>query len=103
MPRRDTLPLRIACWSSLFDSSEELSMTKSNFTRRDFLTGVAGTALSYAIDAPAQTPAGPRPNITVRIAQDLAVLDPASRTGPWEGNVIRVVFQRLMKQKPNSA
>ena len=57
-------------------------MTTSHFNRRDFLTSVAGTALVYALDAPAQT--GPRPNITVRIAQDLAVLDPASRTGPWK-------------------
>ena len=73
------------------------------FNRRDFLTGVAGTALAYAIDAPAQTTTGPRTNITVRIDRDLAVLDPAGRTGPWDGNVIRVVQQRLMKQKPNSS
>ena len=71
--------------------------------RRDFLTGVAGTALAYAIDAPAQTASGPRTNITVRIDRDLAVLDPAARTGPWDGNVIRCVQQRLMKQKPNSS
>src|SRR5258705_4806653 len=73
------------------------------FNRRDFLTGVAGTALAYALDAPAQTGSGPRTNITVRIDRDLAVLDPAARTGPWDGNVIRVVQQRLMKQKPNSS
>jgi len=76
-------------------------MTTSPFNRRDFLTSIAGTALVYAIDAPAQT--GPRPNITVRIDRDLAVLDPAHRTGPWEGNVMRVVYQRLMRQKANSA
>jgi len=73
------------------------------FNRRDFLTGVAGSALAYAIDAPAQTGTGPRTNITVRIDRDLAVLDPAGRTGPWDGNVIRCVQQRLMKQKPNSS
>ena len=39
----------------------------------------------------------------MRIDRDLAVLDPADRTGPWDGNVIRVVHQRLMKQKPNSS
>jgi len=76
-------------------------MTNSRFNRRDFLASVGGTALAYALDAPAQT--GPRTSITVRIDRDLAVLDPANRTGPWDGNVMRVVFQRLMKQKPNSA
>ena len=75
-------------------------MTTSHFNRRDFFTSIAGGALAYAIDAPAQT--GPRTSITVRIAQDLAVLDPADRKGPWDGNVIRVVYQRLLKQKPNS-
>jgi len=76
-------------------------MTNFHFNRRDFLASVGGTALAYALDAPAQT--GPRTSITVRIDRDLAVLDPANRTGPWDGNVMRVVFQRLMKQKPNSA
>ena len=74
-----------------------------HFNRRDFLTGVGGTALAYALDATAQTGTGPRTNITVRIDRDLAVLDPADRKGPWDGNVIRVVHQRLMKQKPNSS
>jgi hypothetical protein len=81
---------------------QETPMTDT-FNRRDFLTGVAGTALAYAIDAPAQTASAPRTNITVRIDRDLAVLDPAARTGPWDGNVIRCVHQRLMKQKPNSS
>ena len=76
-------------------------MTTSHFNRRDFLTSVAGGALAYAIDAPAQT--GPRTNITVRIDRDLAVIDPFDRKGPWDGNVARVVHQRLMKQKPNSS
>ena len=76
-------------------------MTTSHFNRRDFLSTVAGSALAYAIDAPAQT--GPRTNITVRIDRDLAVIDPADRKGPWDGNVARVVHQRLMKQKPNSS
>ncbi len=76
-------------------------MTNAHFNRRDFLVTVGGSALAYALDVRAQT--GPRTSITVRIDRDLAVLDPAHRTGPWEGNVMRVVFQRLMRQKPNSA
>lgn len=76
-------------------------MTKDTFGRRDFLATIGGAALVHALDASAQT--GPRSSITVRIDRDLAVLDPANRTGPWDGNVMRVVFQRLMKQKPNSA
>jgi hypothetical protein len=28
------------------------------------------------------------PTSPVRIDRDLAVLDPAARTGPWDGNVI---------------
>jgi peptide/nickel transport system substrate-binding protein len=76
-------------------------MTTSHFNRRDFLTTIAGGALAYTIDVPAQT--GPRTNITVRIDRDLAVIDPIDRKGPWDGNVIRVVHQRLMKQKPNSS
>ncbi|WP_204310922.1 hypothetical protein, partial [Stenotrophomonas maltophilia] len=35
--------------------------------------------------------------------RDLTVLDPAFRQGPHDGNVIRVVYQRLIAQKPNSA
>jgi hypothetical protein len=50
--------------------------------RRDFLTGVASTALAYALDARTQT-AGSATNITLRIG-DLAVLDPARSTGPWQ-------------------
>ena len=76
-------------------------MTTFHFNRRAFLASVGGTALAYALDAPGET--GPRTSITVRIDRDLAVLDPANRTGPWDGNVMRVVFQRLMKQKPNSS
>jgi len=76
-------------------------MTTFRFSRRGFLGTLAGSALVCAIDAPAEN--RPHPNITVRIARDLAVLDPANRTGPWDGNVMRVVFQRLMTQKPNSS
>ena len=58
-------------------------MTTPRFNRREFLGTLAGSALVYAVEAPAQ--AGPRPNITVRIDRDLAILDPANRTGPWDG------------------
>jgi peptide/nickel transport system substrate-binding protein len=77
-----------------------MSMT---LTRRTFLASTAATAMaaSWGHTAAAQT--GPRDKIVVRIDRDLANLDPAYRTGPWDGNVCRVVFQRLMKQKPNSA
>src|SRR5262249_1843904 len=80
------------------------AMTR-NFNRRQLLAGTAGAALATAL-APrheAQAQAGPRTSIAVRIDRDLEVLDPAARTGPWDGNVIRSVFQRLVKQKPNSA
>jgi peptide/nickel transport system substrate-binding protein len=72
------------------------------FNRRDFLTGVAGPR-SPTRSTRLRKRTGPRTNITVRIDRDLAVLDPAGRTGPWDGNVIRCVQQRLMKQKPNSS
>ena len=68
--------------------------------RRDFLAAIAGSTLVYTAEA--QTPSGPRPSITVRIDRDLVNLDPANRTGPWDGNVMRAVYQRLMRQKPNS-
>ena len=76
-------------------------MTKLRFNRREFLGTIAGSALVYAVDAPAQT--GPRTTLNVRIDRDIVVIDPAHRTGPQDGNISRVVFQRLMKQKPNSA
>jgi peptide/nickel transport system substrate-binding protein len=77
----------------------------ATLNRRGFLAGTAGAALTAALDAqaPASAQQGPRPSITVRVDRDLSVLDPAHRTGPWDGNVIRSVFQRLVKQKPNSA
>jgi peptide/nickel transport system substrate-binding protein len=74
--------------------------------RRQVLAGTAATGLVGSVaagtDAEAQG-SGPRTTITVRIDRDLANLDPAQRTGPWDGNVVRTVHQRLMKQKPNSA
>lgn len=73
--------------------------------RRNVLAGSAALSLAGLLEgsweAVAQT--GARTKINVRIDRDLSVLDPAMRTGPWDGNVVRSVFQRLMKQKPNSA
>jgi peptide/nickel transport system substrate-binding protein len=71
--------------------------------RRGFLAGTAGAALATGLKSQAAAQAGPRRTITVRIDRDLGNLDPAYRTGPWEGNVTRSVFQRLVKQKANSA
>lgn len=71
--------------------------------RRTFLAGTATAALTAAWGGPALAQQGPRDKITVRIDRDLANLDPAYRTGPWDANVCRVVYQRLMKQKVNSA
>jgi peptide/nickel transport system substrate-binding protein len=64
--------------------------------RRALLAASAVTALSPAVRAQ------PRGRITVRIDRELAVLDPAYRTSPWEGNVARTVCQRLVRQKPNA-
>ena len=74
--------------------------------RRQLLAGVAGIgALSAVASGEGAYGQGtaPRTSITVRTDRDLANLDPAYRTGPWDANVTRSVFQRLMKQKPNSA
>jgi peptide/nickel transport system substrate-binding protein len=80
----------------------------SNVNRRRFLAGTAGAALAAGLDARSGAQAqgaagGPRPNITVRVASELTNLDPGFRTGPVEGNVIRSMYQRLLKQKANSA
>ncbi len=39
----------------------------------------------------------------MRVAADFELIDPAHRRGPVDGNVMRVVYQRLMQPKPNSA
>lgn len=68
--------------------------------RRGFLAAAASLAAlsGLPISAFAQVKSG----LTVRIERDLAILDPAFRSGPHEGNVLRCVMQRLIKQKPNS-
>jgi peptide/nickel transport system substrate-binding protein len=73
--------------------------------RRQILAGTAASGVAGAMSFPfaATAESGPKPNIAVRIDHDLDVLDPGYRTGPWDGNVVRTVCQRLVKQKPNSA
>lgn len=75
-----------------------------DFNRRTLMTGAAGLTLSAILDARFSAQAqGAKTSIAVRIDRDLASLDPGYRTGPMDGNVIRCVFQRLVKQKPGSA
>jgi peptide/nickel transport system substrate-binding protein len=72
----------------------------SGFTRRGVLAGTAAIAAPGLARAQGS---GPRTTINVRIDRDLTAMDPGYRVGPWEGNVIRSVFQRLIRQKANSA
>ncbi|MBY0613057.1 MAG: ABC transporter substrate-binding protein [Beijerinckiaceae bacterium] len=83
---------------------EETVMTNT-INRREIMAGAATAGLLGALASGqgAFAQAGPRKTIAVRIDRDLTNLDPAHRTGAWDGNVCRSVFQRLMKQKPNSA
>ena len=78
-----------------------------NISRRDVLAagaGVVGAAsISLPFGAQAQTAAGAHPVLNVRSSAEFDVLDPAFRRGPTDGNVMRVVFQRLMTTKPNSS
>src|SRR5215208_4862532 len=77
-----------------------------DLNRRQVLAGTAATGLVGTVapgrGAQAQT-SGPRTSITVRVDRDLTNLDPAERIGPGDGNAIRTVHQRLMRQKANSA
>jgi peptide/nickel transport system substrate-binding protein len=74
----------------------------SNLSRRHLLAGATGAALASAIDAHAQAPTAPRSAISVRVERDPEFVDPAYRTSPSDGNVCRVVYQRLIKHKANS-
>jgi peptide/nickel transport system substrate-binding protein len=73
--------------------------------RRTMLAGTAGLSLAGILEGSweALAQAGGRTKINVRIDRDLSIIDPALRTGPWDGNVARSVYQRLVKQKTNSA
>lgn len=79
----------------------------NKFSRRDMLAAGAGLAGAGAVGFPmmahAQSTGGQRQTINVRAAAEFDVLDPAFRRGPSDGNVMRVVYQRLMSSKPNSS
>lgn len=76
-------------------------------TRRDLLAAGAGVASASSALWPSmvlgQSGGAVRPLLTVRAAGDFELIDPAHRRGPVDGNVMRVVYQRLMQPKPNSA
>ena len=76
-----------------------------DLTRRRLLAGTAATGFAGLLDGQweAFAQAGTPSTVNVRIDRDLDVLDPDDRKGPWDGNVIRTIHQRLIKQKPNSA
>jgi peptide/nickel transport system substrate-binding protein len=70
-------------------------------SRRAFVAGsvaAAASPLLGAMPALAQV----KTSIAVRIERDITVLDPAFRGGPHDANVIRCVYQRLIKQKDGS-
>ena len=69
-------------------------------TRRGALGGVA--ALAALAGLPRAASGQGKAGLTVRMDKDISVLDPAFRTSPQEGSVIRCVMQRLIMQKPNS-
>jgi peptide/nickel transport system substrate-binding protein len=74
-----------------------------DLNRRRLLAGTAAAGLAGVVgpmrDAEAQSP--PRSSIAVRVERDPEVIDPGFRTGPHDGNIIRVVYQRLIRHKAN--
>lgn len=71
--------------------------------RRLLLAGTAAGALAgLAPGFRAEAQSAPRSNIAVRVERDPEVIDPGYRTGPHDGNICRVVYQRLIRHKPNS-
>ncbi|MBU3737729.1 MAG: ABC transporter substrate-binding protein [Rhodoferax sp.] len=76
------------------------------FSRRELLAAGAGLSGIFGAGftqwATAQTGAGPKPSVVVRIDREIGTCDPAFRVGPPEGGIIRAVYQRLMSPKANS-
>lgn len=72
--------------------------------RRDLLAGTAALGLAGLAGTRDQASAQERPrrNIAVRVERDPEVIDPIERKGPHDGNICRVVFQNLVRNKPNS-
>ena len=77
----------------------------NKFSRRDVLAAGAGIAGAASLGLPlaAQAQSAAHPVLNVRSSADFDVIDPAHRRGPTDGNVMRVVYQRLMQPKPNSS
>ena len=79
-----------------------ISDTMNNpFTSRDFLAAHSTCAIAVAnfgsgARAQAQT------SLSVRVDTDVRALDPAFRGGPPDGNLLRIVHQRLIALKTNS-
>lgn len=72
----------------------------SPLTRRSLLSASAATAALLLAGANATFAQG-RTNLMVRVSKGAEALDPISRTGQVDGNVIRSVFQKLISFKPN--
>ncbi|MGG5810433.1 ABC transporter substrate-binding protein [Falsiroseomonas sp. CW058] len=70
--------------------------------RRRLLAGAAAAAGLAGAGGQALAQAAPRSSIAVRVERDPEIIDPGFRTGPHDGNIIRVVYQRLLRHKPNS-
>lgn len=71
-------------------------------SRRAFVAGSTAAAASPLFGSlPALAQA--KTSISVRIERDVTALDPAFRGGPHDANIFKSVYQRLIKQKDNSA
>ena len=79
----------------------------NKLSRRNVLATGAGVAVAAGVGWPwvalAQSGGATRPLLTVRSGAEFDLIDPAHRRGPTDGNVMRVVYQRLMQPKPNSS
>jgi peptide/nickel transport system substrate-binding protein len=72
----------------------------NRLNRREIMAGASALGLAGMTQgATAQA----RTSVTVRIDRELTNFDPGYRSGPWDGNAIRSIYQRLVKQKANSA
>ncbi|AMJ61726.1 ABC transporter substrate-binding protein [Bosea sp. PAMC 26642] len=75
---------------------------KNIISRRDLLGGAAASA-ALAVSSGRGALAQQKTSISVRIDRDVTALDPAFRGGPHDANIFKSVYQRLIKQKDNSA
>ena len=72
-------------------------MTNITYTsRRAF---VAGTTATFAATLSGRATAQAPKSLSVRIDRDITQIDPATRGGPSDGNVMRAVYQRLITLK----